>query len=487
MSLPEIRPSPRQLSGSEPARSLADFLALSAVFALFLAAVLVASGCGKVSRPGEDDGVTDESGDDEGGGDPADHGDDDSDTDDSGDNDDGDDSDDGGSGFTCVERSGSRLRQSIRRHEDDSSERVKMFDTELGIGCEFGVAGDGAVRCLPIPDGDRMPTFTAVYTDSSCNTMVAQVDLERVGESPIYGAYAPVRPAPGCQARQRYVELGAELPLAGGTTIYVVQEGFGCTSGIVRRDFYRYFDVGAELANNRFAAGTESWTEEGQLGVRVVDGADGSRTCQAEVFRDTARADHPCSPQEDSAGQLRCLPQAPPLAGEVSTADDCTDSVVVSQVPNDCDVGIDYVRRPAATGCLARTNVYERGAARTEPLFFPFSSQICFPLPTGYSYHELGELLPPDAFAPLTQTFEPAGTRLERAVVDGDGVRMPRPLWRDTELDVLCEFERADDGLIRCLPGPTSDRHDGQVEPFRATAQGVVVALYAGSDISCSQ
>jgi len=448
--------------------------------ALAAALAALALGCGSVSGRDDDgggsedgdDGGGDEGGDDGGGG-PVDGG------------------DDGAApDFTCEGRSGDRLRQVIRRHDDGSSERVKLFDSELELPCEFTATDDGAVRCVPIPDRDQMPTFIQYYTDAGCGDAIAVFGTEEVGAAPRYASYIPIDASPGCAPRRRYVELGAEMAIPGGMMIYRRSE-LGCTGQLASPEIIRIFALGSELPNNRFVAGAETWNGAGRIAMRAIDGDDGSRYCQSDLFRDRELGDHPCVVKQDEAGELRCLPQAPLLSGGVSTTDTCEDSIAVSQVPDDCDVGMDYVHRPAFEGCLSRTQVHERGAARAEPLFFNFSDDpdfYCVPVPEGYTYHDVGPAVPPSTLAPLAEVVDTAGGRLQRIGVDGDGVSAPRPLWRDTELDVTCEFQPAADGIERCLPGPVGREELGPANPFRVSSQGLVVTLFAdlGPDAGCN-
>jgi hypothetical protein len=490
MNVPETRHALSSRRPPDPAgRALLPLLALFGVFALFVAVVVAASGCGKVAA--KDDGAAD--GGDPGGPDDEGEADDGADADDPdgaaddaddpGDGGDADDGDDGGepTPLTCVGRSGERIRQVVRNHDDGSSEVLGLTDTDIDAPCSFRVAGDGVERCLPVEDEARMPVFFPVYTDAGCTSRIAEFHSTEPA-LPRHAMVAVGSEPFECQRTFDFVELGAAVPLELGDTIYYLREDGSCESAFASPGPYRYSRITSVLPDSRFVGGTGRWTDGGRLAMRVVEGADGSRACVAGSFSDAERGPHPCSPQEDVGGQLRCLPASPPLSGAVSTSASCTDSLVVAQVADGCDQGMDYIRRPTLPGCRSRTSVYERGAAHAGQLYFPFSPTICYPVPTGYAYHELGGLLPPPTFPVMTERIAASKTRLARVEVEGGGVHMPRPLWQDTELDVPCEFELAVDGVTRCLPGPSADEHNSLVEPFRATAQGLVVQLYESDE-----
>jgi hypothetical protein len=419
--------------------------ALSPALFLWLAAVLV-TGCGSIRKDapgaGDDDGAdTGDGADTDGAGDGEDDG-----------------STDGGEpgpAELCTGASGERLRQIVRVHGDGTSESLGLRDTVLGFDCRFARDHEGTMRCLPSGPGPFGTQGYRIYSDPGCTDLLAA--FSDLTSTPLVVAFSEER---DCQTIHRYHELGAEVSYPEESTAYVVNPESGLCSAIsVGSPRDRYFRAAAEIGPERFMALTESVSSEGRLGVRVLEGDDGSRFCDRGVLFDAELGAGPCSAAEGTDGVMRCLPTSNDLV-RVSTSSQCTGSVEVTRARATCGLDRTYSRERVAPGCSARWQVRERGGQLDGTFHLDF--EIACPLaPVGDTYHEIGPVAPPSDFPELREEVVDGGNRLHRIDHVADGVRIDRGIWYDSELGARCAFPPAPTVSSRCLPGSGQTREAG--------------------------
>jgi hypothetical protein len=351
---------------------------------------------------------------------------------------------------SCEGASGDRIRQVVREHGDGSSEFVRLHDTDFAETCRFGAASDGVLRCLPEVDGTPFAAGVLRYTEDTCTTRIAQLDAPAGATPPAY-MRENVAAADPCAAQTPvFYELGKELVIPPKTAIFQ-RDGTGCvTLAAPAADF---FAIAADLPPETFVEGTETYTDSGRLALAQVDGADGSRFCAVGGrLRDRDLADRACQVELAEDGSLRCLPDDV-NPSQAFTDAVCTVPVDAALVDQQCNAQATYLMDPAGAECSLRQAVRTVGDPLPAPIF-QFVADVCVEtVPAEQLAHEIGPSVSSFSFAELTRASAPAGDRLERSdLVTGDGLRLSRFEWLDTELDQLCAFVPAADGAERCLP-----------------------------------
>ena len=401
-------------------------------------AVALAAGCGSVHRDddGKDGGARGEEEE------PGEGG---------GEDDDGGDDGAPAEAELCVGSSGERIRRLLRQHEDGTSEAIALRDVEMGGNCEFRLDREGTLRCMPDIDGRPFQLASREYTDSACSESTA---LAMFGYVPGAPPGKAVMWQPGtCGTIYRYYDLGASMSFPAETPLYYKAENGTCTQTTASTSpTTLYFALGPEIPLDRFVAGSEAISEEGRLGVRRVTGEDGAVFCDRRgSLRDAELGGHPCAIGESEDGVLRCLPRDNPVV-QVSTEPTCAGATDAAQVFTTCDAGLGYTRELVESGCYSRWRMHELGAQVAGTFYLP-GFDTCELAPADRQFHEIGAAVDPSGFAELAYERVPVGGRLERVDVVGDGVRLDRPSWYDTELEVPCEFRLTAGSSLRCLPG----------------------------------
>jgi hypothetical protein len=357
--------------------------------------------------------------------------------------------DDGGgeeAELSCVEKGGSRLRQQVRDHDDGSSEVLALIDSERGLACTFGAAADGQLRCLPESDQNKVYAGLLKFRDSSCSQRLAQV---AAGVEPLLFEYwVPVEEGCDQPPRRAYAELGAATDIEAGDRIYYRNLDGDCVAETASGS--TYYQVAELIPPERFVAGTASWTDGGRLSMQTIDAEDGARFCDVDgTLRDSDLDDGECHLQRAEDGSLRCLPN-PTALSEFFSDDDCTSSLELTQ-SRTCRQET-YISTRSDT-CDDRDQVRLVGDTVTSQLYWD-PGGVCDTFDPGDTtrFSLPGPVVAPETFAEMRRDYVPGGERLERGDLVGEGIRMHRSRWWDTELEMPCGFAVASDGAERCLP-----------------------------------
>ena len=355
--------------------------------------------------------------------------------------------------LTCEGKSGSRLRQLVRDHDDGSSEVVHLVDSERGLGCVFMTAPDGQLRCMPRVDRDRVYGGILRYRDSSCSQPIGSVEPD---VHPVLFEYA-VPQGEGCNRRfhRVYTEVGAATDIAEGDQIYYRDPQGDCAAATASTA--TYYRLGEPIPPERFVAGSEIWTDGGRLSMRTVDAEDGARFCDVlGQLRDTELEGADCGLSRAEDGAIRCLPQSSVLS-EYFADDDCTEALSLAQ--SDTCRPVNYITATAPAEC-DRLEVRRMGDTVTSQLYWD-PGGVCDTFDPGDTarFSLPGPVVAADSFAEIRREYARVGGRLERGDLVGEGVRLHRSRWRDTTLDIPCGFSTAGDGVERCLPA--TDPSDG--------------------------
>jgi hypothetical protein len=183
--------------------------------------------------------------------------------------------------------------------------------------------------------------------------------------------------------------------------------------------------------------------------------SDGDRSWQG--WHDSER-DEDCEFMTGADGKLRCLPYN--YEAKLYFADTaCSDPVVVF-VDDYCpDTSAEYLLHTVGEGCATNrvTHVYELGATYDTAggLYALDSSGTCAAATNPFTgtFYRKGVEVPATSFAEAeARTWEGPGQVTTQGITGADGLLQVRG-WQDSEHgDVRCYFERAEDGVERCLP-----------------------------------
>lgn len=386
---------------------------------------------------------------------------------------------DGGPGAVarCEDRSGSRIKTVVLDHGGTDADPARFIDTNYGDGvsCSFTTASDGVLRCLPAQtDGATFTGAIRVWTDAGCTSPIVEVSYEGTPTSfyvfdfPNYNVCSFDPPL--------YYQAGSRLPYDGSQTVYEKDQNGACVGRLAY--FNRsYYTLGAEIPPTTFVAAEEKYTTDGRLAVRYADGEDGSRYCDDNVLRDTARGNESCIQQIGEDGQMRCLPYAQ-FSGTFYRDSGCAGTATVgTDISSDCVATAPLYMLGPPVACDPRRVLYQRGDALSGPVYYS-SGGTCQALGAGETLYEQGPHVAPDQFVALSEERVPVGGRLQRVDLVGDGVRVHKDLWYDPELDSDCSFKRTLNDVLRCVPVA----RPGAPVPSR----GAIINYYYG-DPGCTQ
>jgi hypothetical protein len=215
--------------------------------------------------------------------------------------------------------SGSRLRAEVYRDEDGHAVWHGWFDSQLQIECAFDVAEDGALRCLPEPNG-----YDVVYSDPSCATPYAIAN-----EGQLVAPQGYVLAQAFCSSHAVYT---GNATLATGH-FYTLNANGSCT--YVTSSGYYLFDIASHTPASTFVAATIV-TQRGDdaLDRRVLSAEDGAQRTLSGFDRnhdadcDTSPQYGACIPHSTAYANSTCAsplidPQCVPPS-TVTAADGCT-------------------------------------------------------------------------------------------------------------------------------------------------------------------
>ena len=370
--------------------------------------------------------------------------------------------------LSCESRSGSRVRRVMREHEDGTSEFLRLHDAEIGETCAFGPAGDGSLRCIPAADGAPVAAGTVMYTDPACSARIARL-ATGLGEAPPTIMQQQIPSDDGCTSWRAHYRLGNQVGVEPGVTTLYTSDGVNCSA--VTADGNPYFEITGDMAPSELVGGEESWVG-GRLRMRQVDGDDGVRWCDVTGdLRDGDLDDHSCHLGYGEDGAIRCLPRARGVSALFSD-EACTAGLSVSITAPTCDSGYQFADESA--GSCGERRIRALGAEVAPPVYTMAETCVAQPLTDEQEVYRVGPAVSGTSFASFSRDYRDLGGRLERGdLASGEGVRLFRWQWRDSELDIACAFTPAGDAVPRCLP-----------VSVREQAVATVITRY--SDAGCS-
>jgi hypothetical protein len=364
------------------------------------------------------------------------------------------DGDGGPTSTTCETRGGTRLREVVRHAADGSEEHEHFQDSDFETACEFAPASDGSLRCLPLPGG-RFRTAETVYTDSECHDAVAQISTDQPA-----GDLMQLQHSIGClEPASAYHEIGADAGITEGQQTYILEPYAGCTAyRLANLDTEDYRTIGTEISLSAFVDASETLVGDGRLRVPRLDGADGSSECRAgRPLRDEEQDHAACDVAIADDGVRRCMPlgRGPVVDGIFSDAD-CAVPVHAGLINRTCEPDATVIRENVDHACGSVLRVRPMGTP-LDRVYWQDPGE-CGPAASEMEFYDIGEPVASDRFAALVVNETPAGDRLLRLDLTGEGARFPSGFWRDPDMGADCRFEPAADGETRCLPTPTLER-----------------------------
>lgn len=146
--------------------------------------------------------------------------------------------------------SGSRLKVKYYAGEDGSKLPIpgSMFDTQLGIDCQFGTMFDGVLRCIP-----AIQVTNILYSDAACTAEMALVPKCSTNQKYV------VRPTTSTTTNAcvspwpyDYFTLGSAM----GATVTYSKSGTTCSGPTDVSANYNAFHLGAQASLSTFASAT---------------------------------------------------------------------------------------------------------------------------------------------------------------------------------------------------------------------------------------
>jgi hypothetical protein len=328
----------------------------------------------------------------------------------------------------------------------------QFHDTLLDIDCDFEVAGDGVLRCLPV-DPYRARTLggpsSYTFADPACTRRLISPGPSCL-VPPVW--HAELDPA-ACPARHRRWAVGARV--ADADPVYDRDATGACVpyalAAPFRGDFY---PLGAELDATAYASAvvSDGETHGGYTEVRLVaeDGA-----VQLLGFKAVASSQL-VMPAPAADGQARLLPLP---------ADDDTDNQGLSySMESTCTTGT-FTRWGACTvtpayrqhvtsdasGCSAVVQVFPVGPPLTQ-LYDSSLGSTCHPVTVpGLTGYAVGTEVPPATF-PTSRVLDAPGRLSRRGYGVGAEWRWDSDEVFDTTLGRGVGPSVASDGSLRWRP-----------------------------------
>lgn len=337
----------------------------------------------------------------------------------------GDDLHRGGDLVTAV--SGSRLAVQKYRYDDGTELAVasEFYDIELHVRCRPQTWSDGAVRCVPIVDD-------TVYVDPGCTALVG---LGRTIARPTHFLAYDNRAAGPVAVR--VFRSGAAA--AAITAAYAIADGACVGPTAVPMDITRFYEIGDELDGSALVALHAGELGDGRLALQLRETDDGLRVPIG--LRDRA-LDAACAPRPRADGNVACEPiDAVPVTYFSDPA--CNEPVVAVDAPT-----IPTIARAIEPSGCAR--YYSVGRELSPPIYRR-DGEACSAVVAPVE----GRLFAASAAIELPALARSrervADRRLQRVILDHDGLRFLDDRLFDTAMGADCTARAFRDG-IRCLP-----------------------------------
>lgn len=383
-----------------------------------------------------------------------------------------------------ADRSGTRLKvQGVETGDGLFVPSADLFDSQMNVSCSYRQMTDGSIRCAP-----RTAAIVRGFSDDQCQNRVALVPKGTCPAlRPQYADEATGKGIDTCDLRVSYSKLGQALTLA---KTYERNTAGVCVETVFDSS-KDYFAV-QKMPDTDFVAGKiVDVAASASIAVSVFEGEDGSRIRRA--LTNVAR-NKPCQIAIASAdGKPRCTPRTGTSLGLYRTDATCMTRLALGlgcSLPDDPDddtAAVLFGQREKC-GPLTKMQAFTRGARRSAMEYYTTNEAdagACDgPRTSGTLVtYDVGPEIP-SASQPEVERAPPIATQriaIETAYLS-EGVKLLDSFLalRDTRDNVPCEFTKATDGTLRCLPTSISGNFffsDPQCKvPLGLDADGCIVA-----------
>lgn len=349
----------------------------------------------------------------------------------------------------------------LRAHVVDGGEGAVLFegwfDSELGADCEFRVATDGALRCLPLAGEARygLTASDVVFRDAACTQPVRVFRSEAPPPASFTGEPGA---STSCETDDRPVPVftrGDEVVDA--QSLYYLWDG-ECVLSSSPIDTLRVFEFGPEVDAATFVAATvvdEPVTSHLAAAVRRAEDGSFETVGAVDRVRDAA-----CWPLWGEL-PLPCIPTSMAWGdwyrGDATCEGDALayTSAMAPGGSMDCPIGVivDYDDDACS---INNVNFYEVGAPAVAVAVSDDSTGACVAITGDDSSHRyvvVGEPIPASAFPTLSEVRVGRGRlRVPASGDNGQAILQPDRTFFDEERDEACHVTRLCDGTTRCIP-----------------------------------
>ncbi len=342
----------------------------------------------------------------------------------------------------CASIDGSRLKREYLAGNSQARQEYNIIDTMYGTPCSYIADSSTQFSCYPLNSDTG---GLRVFQDSGCT-------------SPIVGFFPNSTPrrfykssslsADGCSSIVTYLDIGTSSPVGVGDMIFTLNAAGECRS-IVAQNLDYYVASPASFTS----AEAERVSSSERLSNYFLVGSDGSKMCAPLTILHDSVTQEDCRVVADSTGMSRCLPvslrrknyRSDSTCGQdVEVAEQ---SACMSEPPK-----YSFASETGACGKLVHT-IYDAATTPLAAVFDGNSVNSCVNASAdGVSYFKSEtEATASVFFAPEIANVDVPGERLAetRLVADKFAVFAG---WYDTQNQIACEFRKATDGLLRCLP-----------------------------------
>jgi len=351
--------------------------------------------------------------------------------------------------------SGPRLRAQVYVADGGAQQLHGTFDTARGELCAFRVAEDGVVRCLPADLRLVGAGPATMFADAACTKPVA---APAVSPKPAYLAFGDP-----CAGLATYA-LGDVVPAS--APLYA-QYGGACTQSGVSDGQSTYF-LGAKVPASAFASAVVVREPRGDLEMQMFHAEDGSRFPLGAY--DPKRLGS-CGTTNELSD--RCAPSHVGYTDPHAWADaTCTTPIMLASIgdPLACtmyqtssyDAPDDTIHtlmvETASSACPTTwtTTYFDIDTTTPVPAFFVGDQTQCTPAPATSNVFLAGAPVSTTSFPEILHVSEGAGRLVARVQTSSGGDRLLVEGFSDTQLGTTCRATVAEDGVLRCLPYPTT-------------------------------
>jgi hypothetical protein len=381
-------------------------------------------------------------------------------------------SENGSPGVERGDVDGDRLVARTLSYPGGSAIQIDWYDQELDTPCEFGVAADGQLRCLP-----RARSARVGYPSADCEEGTLLIELYPLLDEP--SANFAVRfDSQACPATQRVFRIGAEQ---GGPIYFIASDGV-CREGGSWEELE--FHLAEEVAPEEMVAADHVPVGEGRL-QRYVDVARDGAQQRTSQFHDIELDDR-CSFAMASDRSERCLPdrtQVSPFTPDAT----CVRQAVQTRPCHQSN----FAWQADESTCGDTRRAYQLGdEAASELLLYYEVGGVCRLADPEQQWPDIvvrwvGAALEPSDLVGADLEMRGAGRVRDRWAVLADGTSVFRDWW-DSELESTCSGLRLQDGTIVCKPErmPWVDSNSYFSDSACANATSVVVRNDCTTDVS---